>query len=291
MATLSATFLKLCFGLACALAAVSSLALVTRGLQATVQAMRRWWRGPWAWLRQKRQVQTQELSHERQLPVWIGVPVGVGLALLARDVLLSAWVLLAASGLGYWYAGYSQRRQRGKSNETAVRDLVRLLRNYLRGSLAAALQRSAEQLEPGPVKAALEQSVRAHAVGVAWEEALKPLRDLGSQLERLSLLLLAAPTLQEEALLHSLQELEDEMSRMNALRSEAGAEVVLLQLTVRFLAFANVAAVLASLIFPTWRDFYVSTWGRRMTFVAASAMPVAAFIYFAEEIEALRGYL
>jgi len=67
--------------------------------------------------------------------------------------------------------------------------------------------------------------------------------------------------------------------------------VVLLQLTVRFLAFANVAAVLASLIFPTWRDFYVSTWGRRMTFVAASAMPVAAFIYFAEEIEALRGYL
>jgi len=219
MATLSATFLKLCFGLACALAAISGLALVNSGLQTTVQAMQRWWRGPWSWLRPKRQAQTQEITRERQLPVWIGIPVGVGLALLARDVLLSPWVLLAASGLGYWYAGYSQRRQRGKSNETAVRDLVRLLRNYLRGSLAAALQRSAEQLEPGPVKAALEQSVRAHAVGVAWEEALKPLRDLGSQLERLSLLLLAAPTLQEEALLHSLQELEDEMSRMNALRS------------------------------------------------------------------------
>lgn len=291
MATVSAALLKGLFGLACAVGAGVGVMLLARGVQTTAQAVRRWWQGPWAWLRQRSRPAAAAPVHKRRWPAWSGAPVGAGLALLARDPLLSLWMLGLAGGLGYWYTGYSYRQRQGLADEQAVRDLVRLLRNYLRGSLAGALQRSSTQLPPGQVQAALEQVVRAHAVGASWEDALQPLRALGPQLERLSLLLLAAPTLQEEQLLVSLQELDDELTRMAALRAEAGAEVILLQLTVRFLAFANVVAVLASLIFPVWRDFFVSTWGRRATFMAASAMPLAALIYFSEEVETLRGYL
>ena len=163
-----------------------------------------------------------------------------------------------------------------------------MLNNYLRGSVVGALSRAVDRMEEGKVRDAVEAAVRAHVTGTPWSRALQPMTGLDPFLDRLALLLTAAPQMEEESVREGIEGLIREITARERLEAEVGAELVLLKATVRFLAVADIVAVVASLLIPAWRDFFTSTMARRGTFVVASLTSAAAFVYFSEEIEALR---
>jgi hypothetical protein len=284
--------LRLFTGLSAALSAglLTSLLLVGAGDGAA--ALLRWRRGPWAWEeRVRRQPDDEAQEGEGRWARFAGAPVGLAGALLARDPLLSPWLLVWGTALGFWWASYRSRRQKQDASETAVRELVRLLRNYLRGSLVGALEKAAGRLEEGKVKEALARVVRDYNAGRTWQQVIAHLRGFGMEMDRLALLLAIAPTMPEGQILARLEELQAEMDVMASLEAELGGELILLTLTTRFLVAANLVAMTAALVLPAWRDFYTSTFGRRLTYVAATLLPALAFVYFSEELDSLKGYL
>jgi len=238
-------------------------------------------------------------SHRPKMPAMSptgGEPDGISMALtaaglllaaLARDAVLSLWLLLLGGGLARWWKGYVRRRRRDTPTAHVLR-LLQLLNNYLRGSVVGALSRAADRMDEGRVRDAVEAAVRAHVTGTPWDRALQRMTGLDPFLDRLALLLMAAPQMEEESVREGIESLIREITARERLEAEVGAELVLLKATVRFLAVADVVAVVASLLIPAWRDFFTSTMARRGTFVVASLTSAAAFVYFSEEIEALR---
>jgi len=254
-----------------------------------VAALVRWRWGALRWLRKPA---TMPAATGERPSGGIPIPAaltaaGLLLAALARDVVLSPWLLLLGGGLARWWKGYARRRRRDTPTAHVLR-LLQLLNNYLRGSVVGALSRAVDRMEEGKVRDAVEAAVRAHVTGTPWSRALQPMTGLDPFLDRLALLLTAAPQMEEESVREGIEGLIREITARERLEAEVGAELVLLKATVRFLAVADIVAVVASLLIPAWRDFFTSTMARRGTFVVASLTSAAAFVYFSEEIEALR---
>jgi len=255
-----------------------------------VSAISRWGRGPWAPLSLVRRE-----NGERGLQAIPGytfsmglVGAGVILALAARDSILSAWILSLCVGLAWWWRGYADRQHRRSEAIPQVLRLLQLLDNYLRDSIIGSLQKAVEEMDESPVRAAADAALKAHFMGAPWGDSIRRHLSGNDLLTRLGLLLAVAPRMENEEVRDAIRNQIREITLQQSLQAEAGAELVLLKLTVRFLAVANAVAAAAALIIPAWRDFFTSTLARRGTFIAASLMVGAAYVYFSEEIELLR---
>lgn len=270
-------------------------ALVTLAVLGAVAALGRAaarWRTP-AWMRYLRPAPVLKEATEaarrpglRPLLPWLAG--GVLLALLARDPILSPWMLALGAGLGWWHRGFAARQAAARATVPQTLDLVRNLSGFLRGAVGPALSDAAERLPEGPVRERALRAYRAYATGEPWETAVKALVGLNPLLDRLALVLAAAPRMDEKDVRDSLDALAEEAARREALAAETGAEMILLKLTVRFLMVANLVALAAVLLVPGWHDFFTSTLARRGTVMAANVLVAVSFVYFSEEIAALQ---
>lgn len=251
-----------------------------------------WGRGPWARLQDLESTlpARPEDDDARVLPTVPLALVGAGivLGLVARDVVLSPWMLALLTALAWWWRGYSRRQQRRSKVMPQVLRLLQLLNNYMRDSITGALVKAGERLEEGPIRKAVERATQAHFRGAGWSQAIRDHLSGNPMLTRLTLLLAIAPQMEGAEVRDAIQAQIKMISVQESLHAEAGAEVVLLKFTVYFLAIANAAAVTAVLFLPAWRGFFTSTLARRGTFIAATLMASAACVYFSEEIEVLK---
>jgi len=252
----------------------------------------RWGRGPWARLQElqpKLQAYQDDEGANGSSPVSFAlVGGGLALGLVARDPVLSPWMLVLFSALGWWWRTYSRRQHRRSKVMPQVLRLLQLLNNYMRDSITGALVKAALKLEPGPIKTAVENATQAHFRGASWTDAIRQHLSGNQMLTRLMLLLAVAPQMEGAEVRDAIQAQIKMISIQESLHAEAGAELVLLKFTVYFLAIANAAAITAVLCLPAWRDFFTSTLARRGTFIVASLMASAAYVYFSEEIEVLK---
>lgn len=255
---------------------------------ALVRAVARW-RTP-VWMRYLRSSPLQEARQTlrrpglRPLLPWLAG--GMLLALLARDPVLSPWLMTLGAGLGWWYRGFLSR-QAARETIPHTLDLIRGVANFLRGAVGPALADAASRLPEGSVRERALEVYRAYTAGRPWEQAVRALVGLNPLLDRLALILTTAPRMSEGDVRSALEELAEEAARRQALAAEMGAEMVLLKMTVRFLMAANLAALVAALLVPGWHDFFVSTLARRGTMMAANLLVASGFVYFSEEIAAL----
>lgn len=251
-----------------------------------------WGRGPWARLRELQPALHvyQEEERGRRAPGASLAMVGTAavLGLVARDPVLSPWLLILGSGLAWWWRGFSRRQRRRSKVMPQVLRLLQLLNNYMRDSITGALVKAANRMEEGPIRKAVENATQAHFRGASWSAAIREHLSGNRMLTRLTLLLAVAPQMEGAEVRDALQAQIKMISVQESLQAEAGAELVLLKFTVYFLAIANAAAVAAALLLPAWRGFFTSTLARRGTFIVASLMASAAYVYFSEEIEVLR---
>jgi Flp pilus assembly protein TadB len=213
---------------------------------------------------------------------------GVVLGVLARDPILSPWFPALGLALARWQRGFARRRRAAQESTPHALALTRGVANFLRGAVGPALSDAAQRLPDGPVRERALRACRRYATGAPWDEALRDLTGLNPLLDRLALLLAAAPRMGEAAVRKALDDLAREAAAREALEAETGAELVLLKLTVRFLLVANLVALAASLLVPAWHDFFTSTLARRGTVMAANLLVAGAYVYFSEEIAALR---
>ena len=256
-----------------------------------LSAVSRWRRGPCARLKQLQpslqEPEQQVVSTSR--PVWLAL-IGAGalFGVIARDPVLSPWLLILGSGLAWWWRRFSSRRRRRSRAARQVLCLLQLLDNGIGDSVSGALVQAAQRMEAGPVKTAVENATQAHFGGTPWPAALREHLNIDRALNRLSLLLAVAPGVERQALRDAIQAQISMISCQKNARAEARARLALPRTALLFLAIANAMAVLAVLLLPAWRRFFTSTLARRVVFALASLVASAGYVILSEEIATLK---
>ncbi len=219
---------------------------------------------------------------------WIGVPAGLIVAVLVRDPLLSIWVFLLLAWLGHRWDVHRQRRRRDREALQTTRELLRLLHNYLQGSLAAALERSIERLEvEGDLGEALEQMIVDYNRGVTWERVLGYLRGFGPSVERLVLLLGAAPSMGEGEVVPHLERLASALERSSVLRADLEGRLGRWRDLLDLLAGAAGVGVLVCLLLSPWRELYKSTLEQRVLLILGASLSALTYTICSEELALL----
>jgi len=236
-------------------------------------------------LRQRDERETAGRPRPDLLPL---LPAGGGLALalLGHDWLLSPYLLVLGLALARFLQGRRSRKEQAAITEQ-VKALVVLFRSRFAvgQSPFAVLAEVLPELPEGRVREAAEKAVTAYHAGGDVQAALAAMREIGNQyLSRFALVLEAAPSSTTEAMLDEVHRLEADLAARDRLRGQGRASLALLKGTVRFLQAANAVAVVGTVLFPLWRDFFSSTLQRRGTFLAATLFAVLAFLYFDQEI-------
>ena len=219
---------------------------------------------------------------------WIGVPAGLIVAVLVRDPLLSIWVFFLLAWLGHRWDVHRQRRRRDREALQTTRELLRLLHNYLQGSLAGAFERSIERLEvEGDLGEALEQLIVDYNRGVTWERVLGYLRGFGPSVERLVLLLGAAPSMGEGEVVPHLERLASALERSSVLRADLEGRLGRWRDLLDLLAGAAGMGVLVCLLLSPWREFYVSTLEQRVLLILGASLSALTYTICSEELALL----
>lgn len=256
-----------------------------------LSAVSRWRRGPWARLKQLQpslqEPEQQAVSASRL--VWLAL-IGAGalFGFIARDPVLSPWLLIMGSGLAWWWRRFSSRQRRRSRAARQVLRLLQLLDTGIQDSVSGGLVQAARRIEAGPVKTAVENATQAHFGGAPWPAALREHLNIDRALSRLSLLLVVAPGMERQPLRDAIQAQISMISRQKNARAEARARLALPRTALLFLAIANAMAVLAVLLLPAWRRFFTSTLARRVVFILASLVASAGYVILSEEIAALK---
>jgi hypothetical protein len=256
-----------------------------------LSAVSRWRRGPWARLKQLQpslqEPEQQVVSTSR--PVWLAL-IGAGalFGIVARDPVLSPWLLTLGSGLAWWWRRFSSRQRRRSRAARQVLFLLQLLDTGIQDSVSGALVQAAQRIEAGPVKTAVENATQAHFGGATWPAALREHLNMNRALNRLSLLFAVAPDIERQALRDAIQAQIRVISRQKNARAEARARLALPRTALLFLAIANAIAILTALLLPSWRRFFTTTLARRAVFILASLVASAGYVILSEEIAALK---
>ena len=208
------------------------------------------------------------------------------LAVLVRDALLSPYLAILGAGLTWFFQARKTRKTQAAIS-TQVRSLVVLFRSrYAVGeSPFSVLAEIQEDLPRGPVAIAVRRAVNAYGSSGSVTKALDSLRDLNNPyLARLAMVLETSGSASTEAVADEVRRIEDDLKERARLAGQARASLALIKGTVKFLQAANLAAIVAAVALPMWRDFFTSTLQRRGTFLAATAFMVLASLYFDQEI-------
>ena len=217
---------------------------------------------------------------------YIPIPVGIILAILARDWLLSPYLVVVGVGMAFFL-----RSKRDRKEQTALTEQVKALVLLFRSRFSvgespfAVLADVLEDLPEGRIKRAVERTVDTYRARGDADEALTVMRNVRNPfLSRLVMILDASGSAETEVILGELKELEDDLKNRDRLAGQARATLAMLKGTVSFLQVANLTAVIASVALPLWHDFFTSTLQRRGTFLAATMFLLVASLFFHQEI-------
>ena len=222
----------------------------------------------------------------------------IGLGLIAGMVLGLAWLLPASDSVGpnpllsLWFvvfgglAGWVIDRGRPTDREDlrALEVFVSTLRSvFVVGqSIFNSLELTAENLEPGPLRLAVEEAVRRYRGDLNTGEALAALKSLRwTHLTRLALVLDQVGQADEATLRATLQDLENRVRTARRIRDRASTVLTLSRMTLRVLQVANLTALLAVTLLPAWRSFYSDN---PFALIAVTGMALAGSAYFAIEM-------
>lgn len=217
---------------------------------------------------------------------YIPIPVGIILAILARDWLLSPYLVVVGVGMAFFLRSKRDRKEQTVLTEQ-VKALVLLFRSRFSvgESPFAVLADVLEDLPEGRIKRAVERTVDTYRARGDADEALTVMRNVRNPfLSRLVMILDASGSAETEVILGELKELEDDLKNRDRLAGQARATLAMLKGTVSFLQVANLTAVVASVALPLWHDFFTSTLQRRGTFLAATMFLLVASLFFHQEI-------
>ena len=217
---------------------------------------------------------------------YIPIPVGIILAILARDWLLSPYLVVVGVGMAFFLRSKRDRKEQTVLTEQ-VKALVLLFRSRFSvgESPFAVLADVLEDLPEGRIKRAVERTVDTYRARGDADEALTVMRNVRNPfLSRLVMILDASGSAETEVILGELKELEDDLKNRDRLAGQARATLAMLKGTVSFLQVANLTAVIASVALPLWHDFFTSTLQRRGTFLAATMFLLVASLFFHQEI-------
>jgi hypothetical protein len=213
------------------------------------------------------------------------IPAGIALAILARDWLLSPYLVVVGIGLSFLLRSKQGRREQAAMTNQ-VKALVLLFRSRFSvgESPFAVLADVLPDLPEGQVKKVVHRAVDTYRARGDIDEALTVMRELRNPyLSRLVMILDASGSAETETILDELKDLEGDLKSRDRLAGQARATLALLKGTVSFLQVANLTAVVASVALPLWHDFFTSTLQRRGTFLAATMFLLVASVFFDQE--------
>jgi hypothetical protein len=152
-------------------------------------------------------------------------------------------------------------------------------------SIITALELAAENLEEGPLQAAIVEAVRRYRADLNLSEALAALRALAwPAVTRLALVLEQIGRADEATVAQALRDLEERVRVSRKLRARANTVLTVSRLTLRVLQGANLIALVAVTLLPAWHTFYAA---HPFGLIAATGMALAGSGYFVAEMNRL----
>jgi hypothetical protein len=229
----------------------------------------------------------------------------LGLGLVVGLMLGSAW--LSSPLLSVWFivfgalAGWVIQRSRSEGRAPggpptlwgsvgygqdlrAMEVFVSTLRSvFVVGqSIFNSLELAVENMEPGPLHAAVAEAVRHYRGDLNASDALAALKSLHwTHLSRLALVLDQISQADEETVRATLLDLEGRVRTARRVHDRASTVLTLSRMTLRVLQAANITALIAVTFLPTWRSFYSEN---PFALIAATGMALAGSAYFALEM-------
>lgn len=225
---------------------------------------------------------------QRQPVLW-GLGGGLALGLLWHHPVLTPWFVVLGGAAGWMLS--TTRSGLDRSDLKALGIFVTTLQSTFTvgQSVFIALEVAAEDLGEGPLREAVQDTVRRYRADADVEEALDALRRVGwPQLNQLADVLGRLGQADEDAAREALDHVRAQLRRSRQLRDRAQTVLTLTKGTLRVLQVANLAAVAAATALPMWRQFYDE---RPLMLVAATAMVLMGSWYFAGELKRMEGLL
>jgi hypothetical protein len=225
-----------------------------------------------------------EQRSSRRLPIPVPVGLGAGLALAVawhHPVISPWWVVLG--GL----AGWMLVSTRSSLQRETLRDLETLVSGiramYIVGqSVFGPLEAVAQDLPPGSeLRINVEEAVRRHRAGRTVDESLRVLKGRWPLLDRLILILSESSRADTGSVQDALLGLEEQIQKSRNLQDRAKVVLTVNFLTLRVLQAANLAAIAAVTVIPTWHRFFAA---RPAMLVAATLAGLLGSWYFASEM-------
>jgi hypothetical protein len=228
---------------------------------------------------------TQTQDQKRRLPVtiWVGLGAGLALGLFWLHPLVTPWFIIL--GLGVAWMLISTRRSMTREDLRGLEVFISSLRSVLSvgESVFLSLEVVAEDLDEGPVQAAVAEAIRRYRADMDTRGALAALNEVGwTRLDRLALILGEAQWADDQTLQAVLLDQEERVQRARYLQDRADAVLTMTRLTLRVLQAFNVAAIVVVTLIPDWHAFYLA---HPLGLVAATAASLAGSWYFSAEIK------
>jgi len=223
----------------------------------------------------------------RWLPA-LGLGAGVLGAVLARDPLVSPAYLLVGVGLVHYLEEVLKARRADhlrREAEDFILNFRRVFGGEGRFSVSLAMRQACEGLR-GDLRPVVEQALRHLEVGVRLEEVLDELRKAvpDPYFRRLLTILRESAPSNREATLYALDALVEDVFRRQKVRRTALVSTAILRYTVRALQVANLVGFVLALAFPIWREYFLSSFGGRMKYLALLALALAFSLDFDQEV-------
>jgi hypothetical protein len=220
----------------------------------------------------------------RRWPPQVGGAViyGVAGALLARDWLLSPYLLALGLALAYVLSRLAVRPDDQSKSVALLLDAFRS-QYAVHRSTFSALAAAVDVLPPSQVRQAVEAACAYHSL--ARPDALAPLRQVRDETLAQFVRALDVDTT-PEAMLRLLKELSERIKARRRVREAAQGALVLFMGTVLVLVGANLLFSLVVLLVPLARQYFVAQMGGRLLYVALTLTAALGGTYFMLETRA-----
>jgi hypothetical protein len=214
----------------------------------------------------------------------VGGAVGYGVAgaLLARDWLLSPYLLALGLALGYVLSRLATRPDDQSKPVALLLDAFRS-QYAVHHSTFSALAASVDILPPSPVRRAVEAACAYN--GLARPDPLAPLREVRDETLAQFVRALEVDTT-PDAMQRLLKELSERIKARRRVREAAEGALVLFMGTVIVLVGANLLFALVVLVVPLMRQYFVAQMGGRLLYVALTLTAALGGAYFLLETRA-----
>jgi hypothetical protein len=238
---------------------------------------------------ERRATAASSLNFETHATVFQRSPIVLGLiggALLGSvwlaSPIVAIWFIFCGGATG-WIIQHS--RSAGREDLRALELLISTLRSVfgVGQSIFNSLDLALENIEPSPLRSVGQETVRRYRTDLDASVALAVLRDLRwTYLSRLAVVFEQVGQSDAETIRSTLLDLEQRIRTARQIRDRANTVLTLSRLTLRVLQAANLMAVIAVTLLPTWRAFYSDN---PFALIAVTGMVLAGSAYFATEMK------